>query len=394
MSHAAKMHSARSSLAFGSAQGPGQRRGRAVLVRSAPSTPDTLVKDLGKAKPDWTGDDTASRVVNGLISVEPLFNVMKFFARDTMIKTAEGNGVPWRGTVRELDNRDVYAEYKDVLSQGEPAGGYPEYYKKPFHAYDAGNLCWDAAFEVVPATMSMALRVWPDEVKSGAIDAKQAQVRLRKAYLDVISGYQERQAAAGRSATPPRAVTSLLEVGCSVGVSTRALAEHYPAARVTGLDLSPHFLAVAKHLEKKGAPGFITTTDYSSPDVVAQARQPIEYVWRRAEDTGYAEGSFDGVLITFMFHECPTSAIYDVLREAARVVRPGGTVAVIDNDPRSPVIQGLPPAIFTLMKSTEPWSDEYYSTSIEDVMAEVGLADVEYHRSDPRHRCVVATRPL
>lgn len=25
---------------------------------------------------------------------------------------------------------------------------YPDYYLQPFHAYDEGNLCWEAAFEV------------------------------------------------------------------------------------------------------------------------------------------------------------------------------------------------------------------------------------------------------
>ncbi len=25
---------------------------------------------------------------------------------------------------------------------------YPEYYVQPFHAYDSGNLCWEAAFQV------------------------------------------------------------------------------------------------------------------------------------------------------------------------------------------------------------------------------------------------------
>lgn len=25
---------------------------------------------------------------------------------------------------------------------------YPDYYTQPFHAYDEGNLCWEAAFQV------------------------------------------------------------------------------------------------------------------------------------------------------------------------------------------------------------------------------------------------------
>lgn len=48
-------------------------------------------------------------------------------------------------------------------------------------------------------------------------------------------------------ATP---VQRILDLGCSVGVSSRLFANRYPNAEVTGLDLSPHFLAVAEHRER------------------------------------------------------------------------------------------------------------------------------------------------
>ena len=47
----------------------------------------------------------------------------------------------------------------------DPTIVYPDYYTKPFHAYSEGNLGWLPAFECEPATMSMGLRVWKDEVK-------------------------------------------------------------------------------------------------------------------------------------------------------------------------------------------------------------------------------------
>ena len=46
---------------------------------------------------------------------------------------------------------------------------------------------------------------------------------------------------------------AILDIGCSAGISTRALAEAFPeAASVAGLDLSPHFLAVAEYRERCG----------------------------------------------------------------------------------------------------------------------------------------------
>ena len=38
------------------------------------------------------------------------------------------------------------------------------------------------------------------------------------------------------------------------------------------------------------------------------------------------------------------------MRECRRLLRPGGTLALCDNNPRSKVIQNLPPVLFTLMK--------------------------------------------
>lgn len=55
---------------------------------------------------------------------------------------------------------------------------------------------------------------------------------------------------------------------------------------------------------------------------------------------------------------------------------------------RSKVIQSLPPVLFTLMKSTEPWSDEYYLFDLEACMREAGLQSVRTTESDPRHRTV------
>ena len=38
------------------------------------------------------------------------------------------------------------------------------------------------------------------------------------------------------------------------------------------------------------------------------------------------------------------------VKECRRLLRPGGVLAIADNNPRSKVIQNLPPVLFTLMK--------------------------------------------
>ena len=67
-------------------------------------------------------------------------------------------------------------------------------------------------------------------------------------------------------------------------------------------------------------------------------------------------------------------------------------VAITDNNPKSQVIQNLPPALFTLMKSTEPHSDEYYAFAIERALERLGCVDVKTVATDPRHRTIMARK--
>lgn len=321
-----------------------------------------------KAKPDWAGAGFLSAVVNAAISTPLLYDVMKLAARSTLISTAERNGVPWREEVQAWSARKGELETL-AASLADPAlspsSALPEYYVKPFHAYAEGNLCWLAAQEAGPATLSMALRVWPQEAAAGSLSPAAAQARLRDSYTDALAAYRERHGLG-----LPAAV---LDVGCGAGISTRHLSRTFPAASVLGLDASVYMLAVA----------------------AAQAAEGGAVGWRHAlaERTGLPADSFDLVSASFIFHELPAAATADVLAEAVRLLRPGGVFALTDNDPRSAVIQGLPPLLFTLMKSTEPHSDQYYAHDVEGAMRAAGLVEVESVATDPRHRAVVGRLP-
>lgn len=239
---------------------------------------------------------------------------------------------------------------------------YPDYYKVPFHAYTEGNLCWDAAFETESATYSMALRVWPKENLTCSV----AHARLRGSFHQVLATYG------------PSEVRDILDIGCSVGISTLALHRYYQQkqehpVRTVGLDLSPYMLTVARHLDVN--------------DEIA------EWIHAQAEDTKLLDNSFDLVTLQFVTHELPGYASKAIFAEALRLLRPGGAIALVDNNPKSQVIQNLPPVLFTLMKSTEPWSDDYYTFDIEKTLSDVGFAQPITVASDPRHRTIVSRKP-
>jgi ubiquinone/menaquinone biosynthesis C-methylase UbiE len=309
-----------------------------------------------KLKPDWAGGDWLSRAVNVLIQTKPIYAVMKQQARKVLIQTAEKNGVAWRQTYAELNASGIQAQLDRLTN---PSITYPDYYNVPFHAYDAGNLCWDAAFEAESATYAMALRIWPNE----SLTWQAAQDRLRDSFHQAIAQYRS---------TP---VQDILDIGCSVGLSTLPLHRFYqaqnPQVCTTGLDLSPYMLTVAQHRDVSG-----------------------EIIWMHAnaEVTGLPDNSFDLITLQFVIHELPREATATIVQECYRLLRSGGTLAIVDNNPQSKVIQNLPPVLFTLMKSTEPWTDDYYTFDVVAGIEQAGFDRVHMLETDPRHRTILATK--
>lgn len=98
----------------------------------------------------------------------------------------------------------------------------------------------------------------------------------------------------------------LLEVGCGMGRFTQLLAAR--GYRMTGADLSPELLAVARENDPQGR---------------------ISYVCCDAgEVDSHVQGPFDGVVGFFFLHHLP--ALRPTFAAGARLLRPGGRVAFIE----------------------------------------------------------------
>ncbi len=291
----------------------------------------------------------ASRLVNGVLAIKPLANLAKHQARQMMIKRAEKIGVPWTQEVKTLQARDWTQELAQVQN---PQLSYPDYYLNSFHAYESGNLSWQAAFEVKPAAHAVHAKIWQDAEAQG--DAK-----LRQSYHDILKG--------SLTNTPQ----DILDVGCSVGLSTFALQEIYPQSQITGLDLSPYFLAVAHYRAQ-------------------QSQAQIKWLHAAAESTDLPDASFDLVSIFLMCHELPQSATQEIFAEMRRLLRPGGHLAIMDMNPQSEIYQKMPPYILTLLKSTEPYLDQYFALDIEQALIKAGFQAPTITRNTPRHRTIIA----
>jgi ubiquinone/menaquinone biosynthesis C-methylase UbiE len=293
----------------------------------------------------------ASWFVNQLLAIKPLASLAKHRARTMMIQRAESIGVYWMQEVDKLQTRNWDADLRQVQNE---ALQYPDYYVRSFHAYEEGNLGWQPAWEVEVAARAVHARIWQD---SGA-DGDQ---RLRQSYHAVLQQQL------------PASPLAIADLGCSVGMSTFALQTDFPTAAVTGVDLSPYFLAVA-HYKSQERPAS------SSPTWVHAA----------AESTGLPDASYDLVSACLLFHELPQSAAIAIFQEAHRLLRPGGHLAIMDMNPRSEIYANMPPYILTLLKSTEPYLDEYFALDIESAIAAAGFNRPTITPNTPRHRVVLA----
>ena len=91
-----------------------------------------------------------------------------------------------------------------------------------------------------------------------------------------------------------------------------------------------------------------------------------------------------------MYHELPQSATKEIFREARRLLRPNGYIAIMDMNPQSEIYKKMPAYILTLLKSTEPYFDEYFSLDIKQAIVEAGFQTPTITSNSPRHRTVIA----
>lgn len=153
-------------------------------------------------------------------------------------------------------------------------------------------------------------------------------------------------------------VKRILDLGTGVGQLAMALKERFPTAEVCGLDVGAPMLRYA-HMRS------------------VDAGLDINYTQALAERTGLPDASFDVITAYILFHEVPTAAARDIVKEAKRLLRPGGVFYPVDFS----TFHELKPTAWSRfaqwwdhVHNNEVWTEEYRTSDFSAIMTETGLS--------------------
>ncbi len=172
----------------------------------------------------------------------------------------------------------------------------------------------------------------------------------------------------------------ILDIACGFGKTTFSLKKAWPDANVHGVDLADPCLRLGRRMATE---------------------RGLHIHWRQGdmEKLPYPDNSFDLATITMVLHELPKAAIVASMQEAARVLRPGGQLVILENrllddDPFRNVLLKWYSEIID-----EPYSIPFRMLDLPGVCRAAGFADIEVRKwylanaagpeaeADPRRWC-------
>ena len=185
-----------------------------------------------------------------------------------------------------IHRRRENSSHNNVLT-AEMRGKRPRYYLQNFHFQTGGWMTDDSASRYDTQV---------EVLFNGTANAtrRQALPQLH----EVFAGRDQRK-------------LSLLDIGCGTGRFLNSLKQAWPRLATLGLDMSEPYVKHARsHLKRWSR---------------------INLTVGNAESLPVPDESQDAVTSIFLFHELPPTVRRTVLRECARVLKPGGRLVLVDS---------------------------------------------------------------
>ncbi len=151
----------------------------------------------------------------------------------------------------------------------------------------------------------------------------------------------------------------ILDMGCTIGNSTVAVAGHFPDAEVHAIDIGAGLLRYARARS-------------------AHLGAAIHYSQQSAEETDFDDGYFDLVCSSAMLHETSHKGLDRIFAECHRILRPGGIMVHLEVPVRAEDqdLFGMVRADYESRYNNEPFWTGMASTDLAALASKHGFVDV------------------
>jgi ubiquinone/menaquinone biosynthesis C-methylase UbiE len=156
----------------------------------------------------------------------------------------------------------------------------------------------------------------------------------------------------------------VVDIACGFGKSTRPLVSRYPDAEVIGVDLA--------------APGLKLAHAEAAADGVN-----IQFKQQDGRKVGLPDASVDLVTGTMILHEMPSEAIVETVKEATRLLKPGGVIRFLEFQPTGDPVRDA--TVYEhAERNNEPYFRALFATDLIEVCEKLGLKDAKWVAFDER----------
>jgi ubiquinone/menaquinone biosynthesis C-methylase UbiE len=237
----------------------------------------------------------------------------------------------------QIWERAKQKKYQD-FSQNVDISGYPSYYVQNFHHQTDGYLSESSA------------NLYDLQVEilfGGSADPMRRRILAPlKEGLKVFSDVSPRQ-------------IRILDIACGTGRTLKLIRAALPQACLFGTDLSPTYLRKANELLSQ------------IPGELPQLLQA------NAEELPYLDNYFHAVTSVFLFHELPASVRQQVIEQAYRVTKPGGSFIICDSIQMSdsPEMEPLMENFYQTFH--EPYYKQYTLDDLVERLEKAGFENIE-----------------
>lgn len=127
---------------------------------------------------------------------------------------------------------------------------------------------------------------------------------------------------------------NLLDVGCGTGTLLILAKERYPQIKMTGIDVDPKVLSIARNKTQK-------------------AKLEIEYLEASSGKLPFTDASLNVVVSSLVFHHLPTDVKKQTIEEIYRILKKGGRFLIVDFGKKDGIVLYFLDFITKLLKLPE-----------------------------------------